>query len=167
MSNSSHSSQTLSVLQRKCQRRTNKNKTNRTQVSELNAALLSDLSCRAISEAPVTKHFAQSSIESKLAVADHLLIGGSVSKMATCKFCESEIVWSEEEDFAGDMHWVPQEPYTGLRHKCNKRQSIYVPKTINCYKCNKVITFGDKVGKNGRKVPLDPDTREAHRCPGQ
>jgi hypothetical protein len=87
---------------------------------------------------------------------------------AKCKFCDEPIEWEEEEDADGyERRWTPKNPMTGQRHRCKERKSIYVPKPIRCYRCNQAIAFDkDRVGKNGRKIPLDPDSREPHRCPG-
>lgn len=35
-----------------------------------------------------------------------------------------------------------------------------------CFVCHQVITFSDQfIGKNGRKIPLDPETLTPHDCP--
>jgi hypothetical protein len=93
--------------------------------------------------------------------------GHDVKMTAKCKFCDDPIEWEQEEDADGyEVRWVPQDPLTGQRHRCKERKSIYVPKPIRCFKCNREITFGDRVGKNGKKVPLDVSDRTPHRCPG-
>jgi hypothetical protein len=87
---------------------------------------------------------------------------------AKCRYCDEEIEWEQQEDQDGfELRWVPEDPLTGQRHRCKERQSIYIPKPLRCYKCNRAITFSDdKVGKNGRKIPLD-ENGDPHRCPGQ
>jgi|SRR6185503_8397505 len=36
----------------------------------------------------------------------------------------------------------------------------------NCFKCQAVVVFDDEhIGKNGRKIPLDPATHTPHDCP--
>jgi hypothetical protein len=87
--------------------------------------------------------------------------------MPECKYCNQEIVWSEEEDDSGELKWIPQDPYSGIRHRCRECKSIYIPNPIRCYRCNAAITFGDLIGRNGKKVPLDIGSRERHRCAGQ
>lgn len=39
-------------------------------------------------------------------------------------------------------------------------------KQPTCYQCHQNISFDDKhIGRNGRKIPLDPHTGEPHDCP--
>jgi hypothetical protein len=86
--------------------------------------------------------------------------------MVTCKYCSyTECEWEEQEDDAGELRWVLLDALTGIRHRCKTRESIHVPKTFSCYRCKQPVVFGDKVGKSGRKVPLDPSTLEPHDCP--
>lgn len=87
--------------------------------------------------------------------------------MPNCRYCEEEIEWEQVEDHDGyEARWRPMDPLTHLPHRCRERQSIWVPSNVKCYRCNQAIAFGDRIGRNGKKIPLDPDTREAHRCPG-
>jgi hypothetical protein len=87
---------------------------------------------------------------------------------AHCKYCDAEILWEEQETEDGhELKWTPLDPLTSQRHRCRERKSIYVPKPFRCYRCNKPIRFDDsKVGKNGRRVPLD-ENGDPHRCPGR
>jgi hypothetical protein len=35
-----------------------------------------------------------------------------------------------------------------------------------CYHCHQIITFDDQhIGRNGKKIPLDPFTKQPHDCP--
>jgi hypothetical protein len=92
-------------------------------------------------------------------------------KLPTCKYCNSEIAWQEEETEGGfELCWIPTDPMTGTRHRCRERKSIFcVPPTILCRRrCNNrpTITFDDNQrGRNGRKIPLEADSRQPHRCP--
>jgi hypothetical protein len=37
---------------------------------------------------------------------------------------------------------------------------------LNCFKCHAEVVFdSDHIGKNGKKIPLDPSTRQPHDCP--
>ena len=36
----------------------------------------------------------------------------------------------------------------------------------NCYHCHRPVVFDEEhIGKNGRKIPLDPATHQPHDCP--
>lgn len=38
--------------------------------------------------------------------------------------------------------------------------------TFNCYACKQEIIFDNEhIGRNGKKIPLDPDTHAPHDCP--
>lgn len=38
--------------------------------------------------------------------------------------------------------------------------------TLNCFKCHAEVVFdSEHIGKNGRKIPLDPLTKTPHDCP--
>lgn len=37
---------------------------------------------------------------------------------------------------------------------------------LNCFKCEQEVVFdSDHIGRNGKKIPLDPETHTPHRCP--
>jgi hypothetical protein len=37
---------------------------------------------------------------------------------------------------------------------------------LHCFKCNQEVVFdSDHIGKNGKKIPLDPATHTPHDCP--
>jgi hypothetical protein len=166
-SSSSHSVQTQIVLQTKCQLKNKRKRTTTTHLRPYESKRVrgSDFDCKVTTRALQMKSCAQCSIDLKPAIAGRF--GGSHNKMASCKYCDSEIAWEEEEDFAGEMHWTPTDPLTGQRHRCKERKSIYVPRPIRCYKCNRAITFDEgRLSKSGKKIPIDPDSRENHRCPG-
>jgi hypothetical protein len=39
-------------------------------------------------------------------------------------------------------------------------------KVPRCYQCKLIVTFDNEhIGRNGKKIPLDPSTREPHHCP--
>jgi hypothetical protein len=38
--------------------------------------------------------------------------------------------------------------------------------TLNCFKCHAEVVFdSEHIGKNGKKIPLDPATHSPHDCP--
>lgn len=38
-------------------------------------------------------------------------------------------------------------------------------KIPRCYTCHEIVTFDDNhIGKTGRKIPLDPSTKQPHQC---
>jgi hypothetical protein len=38
-------------------------------------------------------------------------------------------------------------------------------KVPRCFKCNEIVTFSDtRIGKSGKKIPLDPSTEQPHQC---
>jgi len=38
--------------------------------------------------------------------------------------------------------------------------------TLNCFKCNQEVVFdAEYIGRNGKKIPLDPSTHTPHKCP--
>jgi hypothetical protein len=167
--NTSHNTWRRMLLCTKCQVKNKRKRTMTTTTTHLRpyesrSLHGSDFDCRVTTSPLQMKSCAQCSIDSKLVDA---VLGGSRFKMAKCRYCSETIEWEEEEDFAGEVKWRPLDPLSGLPHRCQRRQSIYVPRTIKCYRCNQVITFSDgRVGRNGRKIPLNPSDMEAHRCPG-
>ena len=38
--------------------------------------------------------------------------------------------------------------------------------TLHCFKCEQEVVFdAEHIGRNGKKIPLDPDTHAPHKCP--